>query len=182
MNQQATTHQKLSLFFCFKCGVYAALLVLCYAFFITEPSLSEFWDSAGWLVLLGVLEYESSVPHWHHRRWLIALNALGYGIVCIALAGYIAERDMLDIINCSAWLGVCALLTAELYATRHIPYLRAVKYGLYAIIIGCALCWSWWAHNVLEAIDAWLWLICFFVIEANIKKQCHPNFLVAKKI
>ena len=46
-----------------------------------------------------------------------------------------------------------------------ITWAKAATYG---VIAPCALIWTIDAENPLDAIDAWLWLVCFAVIELNV--------------
>lgn len=162
----------------FKWTVYGLLVLNTYFFLRTEETLTAFLDSAAWLLLLGVMEYESSSLDsdydgpWE-RRAVIAANVLAYSVIVYAWIGYIREQDWVDALNATAWLGVCAVLLYQMYAPGEYEgserrIVGAVKIGLYAVLIGCAAWWTWDASNPLDAIDAWLWLVCFSVIELNV--------------
>lgn len=162
----------------FKWTVYGLLVLNTYFFLRTEETLTAFLDSAAWLVLLGVMEYESSSldsdydSPWE-KRAVIAANVFAYAVIVWAWIGYFREEDWVDAINATGWLGVCALLVYQMYAPGEYEgaektIVSTIKVALYAVLVGCAAWWTWDASNPLDAIDAWLWLVCFSVIEMNV--------------
>jgi energy-converting hydrogenase Eha subunit C len=169
----------------FKISLYTCLLITTYLFFIVKPTLSAFIESIGWLMLLGLLEYESTVQQHKHRMVLAILTCASYAIITTGLYGYIHEQQWIDVVNCSAWLCVCLVLFVELGWLRNDSFtqskritLSMLKGGLYAVIVACAFLWSAEAATFLDALDAWLWLLCFFVIEMNIiRTNKHQNIL-----
>jgi hypothetical protein len=162
----------------FKWTIYGLLALNVWFFLRTEETLTAFIDSAAWVALLGVMEYESTTldkPYagpWE-KRILAAISGLAYSFIIYAWYGYIVEREWLDVINASAWLIVCALLSWQIWmpgeyeGQEHaiITWAKAATYGVIAL---CALIWTIDAENPLDAIDAWLWLVCFAVIELNV--------------
>ena len=162
----------------FKWTVYGLLVLNTYFFLRTEETLTAFLDSAAWVMLLGVMEYESTTLDqdyagpWEKRLLLLA-NLFCYSVIVFAWVGYIRERDWVDAVNATAWLGVCAVLVYQMYVPGDYDgwERRAVNIAkglLYATIFGCAVWWTIDASNPLDAIDAWLWLVCFVVIELNV--------------
>jgi hypothetical protein len=162
----------------FKWTVYGLLLLNMYLFLRTEATYTAFLDSAAWLLLLGLMEYESSTLDRDYdseveRYVIIALNIVAYSVIVFAWYGYIIEEKWLDVVNASAWLGVCAVLLWQMYAPGEYEggeytVMNGIKIGLYALLTGCALWWTIEAAKPLDAVDAWLWLACFAVIELNV--------------
>jgi hypothetical protein len=168
----------------FKWSVYG-LLALNLGLFLLFETLVEALDSLGWLVLLGVLEWQTSTlgkpRSAREKAALWAAQGGGYAIVVLAWAGYAREGMWLDFANASLWLGVVLALAfdvrsppddaAHLRAHRSRQALRGV---LYAGLIILAL---WWAAagELLNAFDAALWLLCFFAVEGNILEHEHAE-------
>jgi uncharacterized membrane protein YbjE (DUF340 family) len=177
------------LFNIFKISIYTCIIITSCLFLIIKPTFSAFIESAGWLALLGLLEYKSTAAKWKHRNSLFLLTIISYCIICFGLFGYIQEKQWIDTINCISWLLICLILSIELYLINNRPELNifehrniyyfifALKNLLYAIIIICAILWSRQSTSFIDAIDAWLWLVCFFVIEANIMHSNHSKII-----
>ena len=169
------------LFRVFRWSVYG-LLALNLGLFLLFETPVEALDSLGWLVLLGVLERESStLGKPRSARETAALRAaqgVGYGIVVLAWAGYAREGMWPDFANASLWLGVVLVLAFDVRSPPDPAHLRAhrarraVRGVLYAGLVALAL---WWvaAGELLNGFDAALWLLCFFAVEGNILK--HGN-------
>ena len=176
----------------FKWTVYGLLVLNTYFFLRTEETLTAFIDSAAWLLLLGVMEYEtrsleSDYDSVWEQRIIVLLNVFAYSVIIYAWYGYIRERDWVDAINASAWLGVCAVLVWQVYVPGDYEgpeyrIVNACKTGLYAVLLGCAVWWTIDASNPLDAIDAWLWLACFAVIELNVFGFEHAGSPVAAAV
>ncbi|TAE84015.1 MAG: hypothetical protein EAY76_00385 [Alphaproteobacteria bacterium] len=162
----------------FKICTYASLGSTSLLFIFFKPTLSAFIESMGWLMLLALLEYETTATKWKHPKMLGYCTLLSYAIIFYALYNYIREYQTLDIVNCSSWLCVCFVLAAELYwhhsrnFTQNI-LMYSVKSLLYSIIIVCAVLWTIEATTWLDALDAWLWILCFFAIELNMVHKNH---------
>jgi hypothetical protein len=167
------------LFRVFKWSVYG-LLALNLGLFLLFETAVEALDSLGWLVLLGVLERESSTlgrprPVWE-RVALRGAQAAGYAVVVLAWVGYAREGMWLDVANASMWLGVVVALAFDLRFPPDATHLRAhrsrqaVRGVLYAGLFGFAL---WWAAagELLNGFDATLWLLSFFAVEGNILRH-----------
>lgn len=143
--------------------------------------LTEFIDTAAWLVLLMLFEWETG--GWRlPMRWVPALHAvraLAAIAVVVAVVGYALERVWLDFANETVWLGVIALLELEVRlpasALRLHRLRRVVAAGLYLALIGFLLTWAVMGLGDedpqaawLDTWDALLWLVAFVVIELNV--------------
>ncbi|QYZ71593.1 hypothetical protein [Neotabrizicola shimadae] len=162
----------------FKWTVYGLLALNVWLFLRTEETLTAFIDSAAWVALLAVMEWESTslekpYDSRFEKRIIGLVSVTAYGIIIYAWYGYFREEDWVDFINASAWLMVCALLSWQIwmpgeYEGREHAVIKAAKFATYLVIVACALWWTIDAENPLDAIDAWLWLVCFAVIELNV--------------
>jgi hypothetical protein len=160
----------------FKGCVYG-LLALNLGLFLLFETLVEALDSLGWLVLLGVLERETSTlgrpRSAGEMAALRAAQGAGYAVVVLAWAGYAREGMWLDFANASLWLGVVLALAFDVRFPPDAARLRAhrsrqaVRGVLYAGLIILALWWAT-AGELLNGFDAALWMLCFFAIEGNI--------------
>jgi hypothetical protein len=160
----------------FKWGVYLLLAINVY-FFYTKATLNEALDSLAWLLLVGVMEYETrsldqSYSSPTERTILLALQAIAYAFIIKAWYTYFSLGEWLDFVNASAWLAVCALLAYDVYApgqfgTGEWKLRNTLKIGLYALLIGCAIYWGA-TGEVLDFYDAFLWILAFFAIELNV--------------
>ena len=167
----------------FKWSVYG-LLALNTVLFLLFETLVEGLDSLGWLVLLGVLERETSTlgrpRSGGETAALRAAQGLGYAVVVLAWIGYAREEMWLDFANATLWLGVVLALAFDVRFPPDAAHLRAhrsrqaVRGVLYAALVALAL---WWAAagEWLNAFDAALWLLCFFAIEGNILEHEHAE-------
>ena len=167
-------------FVVFKWLMYTLLAgdVVLYALF---GRLTEFIDTAAWLVLLMLFEWETggwSLP----RRWRPALHGVR-GVASLAVLGacigYALEGEWLDFANEMVWLGVVALLELEVRlpvgAVQLHRWRRRCAAMLYLALIGFLLTWAIQGaadpepmHAWLDAWDALLWLLAFVVIELNV--------------
>ncbi len=105
----------------FKWSVYG-LLALNFGLFLLFETPVEALDSLGWLVLLGVLERETSTlgkpRSGRERAALRAAQGPGYAVVVLAWAGYAREGMWLDFANASLWLGVVLALAFDVRSPR----------------------------------------------------------------
>ncbi len=167
----------------FKWSVYG-LLALNLGLFLLFETMVEALDSLGWLVLLGVFEWESTTlgrpRSAGETAALWAAQGLGYAVVVLAWAGYAREGMWPDFANASLWLGVVLALAFDVRFPPDASRLRAhrsrqaVRGGLYAGLVGLALWWTT-AGELLNGFDAALWILCFFAIEGNIMEYEHAE-------
>ena len=167
-------------FVVFKWIIYALLAgdVVLYSLY---GRLTELIDTAAWLVLLMLFEWETG--GWPLRaRWIPALHGvrlLASVAVVVAVVGYALERVWLDFFNEATWLGVIALLELEIRlppgAVRLHRMRRAIAVVLYVALVGFMLNWAVMGLGEenpqaawLDTWDALLWLVAFVVIELNV--------------
>ncbi|GAB0113505.1 hypothetical protein [Acidisoma sp. C75] len=152
------------------------LLLLNMVIFFAMSSLNKTIDSFGWLILLGVFEYESMTLGAAYGRWekrlLVLAQLAGYGLAIQAAVGYGLTGVWLELANAVLWLAVCCTLAYDLYVPgefggREWHIRTAIKTLLYAGLIACALGWAL-RREWLDLLDATLWLLCFGLVERNI--------------
>lgn len=168
-------------FLAFKWSAYA-LLAGNIGLFTLGPTPFEALDSLGWVMLLAVSEWETMRPV---RRpapdgaAIRLLRAAGYGLAGYAWWRYAQEEMWVDFANATIWLLVVAAIVADVHwpARPGGPAWRVrgcVKGGLYACLAGIAV---WWGATgeVLNAYDAFLWILCFFAVEMNLLDRLHTG-------
>lgn len=165
----------------FKWLVYA-LLAGNVALYARHGSPSELLDTAAWLALLLLFEWETGgwpLPD-RMRPVLHGIRAVASVAVVWACIGYAREAAWLDFANALAWLGVVGVLELEVrlppQALRLHRIRRVLALLLYALLAAFAAAWvviglhggtdpvSAW----LDAWDALLWLVAFVAIELNV--------------
>ena len=163
----------------FKVSVYT-LLVINIFLYLRHGTLNEALDSLGWVLLLGVFEWETralAAPYvsGFEKAGLWALQIIGYGMAINAARVYFISAEWLDFANAVLWLLVCATIFYDVFVpgefgTHEWRIRNAVKIGLYVALGGIAV---WWGltSDWLDFYDALLWILCFFVIELNIFKH-----------
>ncbi|GHA84755.1 hypothetical protein [Cognatilysobacter bugurensis] len=165
-------------FLVFKWAVYA-LLALNVALYATHGTLTETFDTAAWLVLLLLFEWETGGWSGGSRRRRVAhgARALASLVIAWACSDYALQREWLDFANAATWLAVVAALELEVRVPagrrRFHHARRSVTWALYAALVGFIAAWlvlgsddvggAW-----LDAWDATLWLAAFVVIELNL--------------
>ncbi|MCB8882360.1 hypothetical protein ACELLULO517_19085 [Acidisoma cellulosilytica] len=159
-----------------KYTIFAALIVDLLVYFFAE-TLNEAMDSFGWLLLLGVFQYESSTLRQNYvgawEKWLlIAVQTIGYGIAIQSTVTYGMDHEWLDLANATLWLLVCASLAYDIYVPGDFDGLEwrirnCVKIVLYVGLVACAATWGA-AQEWLDCLDACLWLLCFGLVELNV--------------
>ena len=167
-------------FVVFKWIVYA-LLAVDVALYARYGRLTELVDTAAWLVLLLLFEWETG--GWRLRpRWLPllhAVRALAAASIVVAVVGYALERVWLDFANEMVWLGVIALLELEVRlpasAVRLHRLRRMVAAAFYLALVGFLMTWAAMGFGDedpraawLDTWDALLWLVAFVAIELNV--------------
>lgn len=167
-------------FVVFKWSVYA-LLALNVVLYGAHGTVNEQLDTAAWVVLLLLFEWETG--GWslasRGRPFVHVLRALAGATVVWTCVGYARDGAWLDFANALAWLGVLAALELEI---RVPPSRRRLHRGrlavlalLYATLLALMLAWlAMGLRDVANAgawLDAWdalLWLVAFVAIELNV--------------
>lgn len=166
-------------FVVFKWSVYA-LLAANIGLYLRHGTATEMVDTAAWVVLLLLFEWETGGwPLPQRRRLLVhALRAVASIAVVAACVAYGLAGEWLDFGNALAWLGVVAALELEVripprYARMH-RLRRLATVGLYLALAGFLATWvvlgvrEGGAGVWLDAWDALLWLVAFVTIELNV--------------
>jgi hypothetical protein len=159
----------------FKCAVYGLLAFNLYLLIRIDLN-AEVLDQIGWLILLGVFEWESTTLHRDYRpREKLALGAaqaVGYVTVIVGWIGYWLTSQWPEFVNATLWLCVVVLLFADVHWPAHFrsPAWRLrslLKLATYGGLVGCAVYWA--VHgDLLDFYDAVLWIVCFAAVELNI--------------
>lgn len=165
-------------FVVFKWMVYA-LLAANIGLYAWHGTVTEVVDTAAWVVLLLLFEWETG--GWsmalRGRRIAHALRALASLVVVGTCIAYAAQHEWLDFANAATWLAVVLMLELELRVTgcgRVLQLmLRVALWGCYLALAGFIAAWlalgaSEGADAWLDAWDAALWLAAFVVIELNV--------------
>lgn len=165
-------------FVVFKWSVYA-LLALDVALYAAHGTLTETLDTAAWLVLLLLFEWEtggwSGAPR--SMRPVHAVRALASMVIAWAVVDYALQREWLDFANAATWLAVVLALELEVRIPARRRRFHAVRRGLtamlYAALGAFVIAWLVLGGADVEGawLDAWdasLWLAAFVVIELNL--------------
>ena len=145
-------------------------------------------DQIGWLLILGVFEWETRNPAGDGRRriggWPVVAELLGYGCALFALGNYIVDRIGIDIVNSIVWLAISAMIWLDILApvrpeTAGHRRRTGAKAALYATVFACAVSWGI-EGALLDFYDAVLWILCFFAIEMNLLRIEPPARLAAR--
>lgn len=160
-------------------AVLYALLAVNVGLYALHGTPAETLDTAAWLLLLGLFEWETG--GWglrtRSRRVVHVLRAIATLAVLVACAGYALAREWLDFANASAWLAVVLLLEAEVRVpSRHARLhrvRRALAMACYVALSGFVVAWTVDGLRgdrdaLLDAWDAALWLLAFVAIELNV--------------
>jgi len=146
------------------------------AVFVYGGTFSEGLDSLAWLVLLALFELETGAAETpgkqaaaiHAARFVAAMA------IPVAAVGYFLDREWLDAINSTLWIGVVAILEFQVRfrasAARYRALCTLIAAGLYSSLGVVALIWLWQAEW-FSAYDAFLWLLAFVVIEFNVLRM-----------
>ena len=139
-------------------------------------------DQIGWLLILGVFEWETRNPaNGDGRRlhgWPMGVELLGYGFALFALGNYWLAREWLDVGNSLVWLGISAMLWLDILhpvdamSSAH-RRRNAAKLVLYGATFVFAVLWGI-RDALLDFYDAALWILCFFAIEMNLLRFVMP--------
>lgn len=149
-------------------------------------------DQIGWLLILGVFEWETrqlagpglALGRRRIGRWPVVAELLGYGCAVFALVNYIADRNLIDIVNSVVWLAISAMIWLDILAPvdAETPVHRRrslAKSLLYAGTFVCAVLWGV-EGALLDFYDAALWIVCFFAIEMNLLRLEAPGQLATR--
>jgi hypothetical protein len=167
-------------FLAFKWSVYG-LLALDMVLFAVGQTLVEARDSLAWLSLLLLFDWETAS---RHRAGSLAVRgahlarALAYVVIVQSAVEYsgTAYRSLygpVDAWNAWTWIAITALLEVEvrLQDSRYGHRVWALRNGTKALLYGSLFVFAGlWAVDRawLDAFDATLWILCFFVIELNL--------------
>ena len=134
-------------------------------------------DQIGWLLLLGVFEWETRMlargrPAAAILGWPLAVELIGYAFALYALLRYWQTEAWLDVGNSIVWLAISAMIWIDILRPAEADSVgfrgrSAVKLLLYAAVFAFAVAWGV-AGDGLDFYDAILWILCFFVIEVNV--------------
>lgn len=141
-------------------------------------------DQVGWLLILGVFEWETRSPAADGGRrrligWPVGVELLGYSFAMFALANYWHDRLWIDVTNAIVWLAISAMIWLDILhpVAADTPAHRRrniIKAALYAMTFACAVLWG--AEGAaLDFYDAALWILCFFAIEMNLLRIGPPK-------
>lgn len=161
----------------FKAVVYTLLILNVGAFLAVDRSSHRAIDQIGWLIILGIFEYETRLVRAGGslaglRPLPLAIEAAGYACALYALGHYIAIADGLEIANEVTWLAISVMIWVDILwpveaGTLAMRTRSWIKLPLYALTLVWATLWGL-AGSILDFYDALLWILCFFVIEINI--------------
>lgn len=165
-------------FIVFKWLVYA-LLALNVALYAWQGTPTETLDTAAWLALLLLFEWETGGWALSSGQRIVVhgVRSLASIAVVWACASYALEREWLDFANAATWLAVVIALELEMRVSagrRVFHRWRLVVTGLlYAALAGFVIAWlrlraADAAGAWLDAWDASLWLTAFVAIELNV--------------
>jgi CDP-diglyceride synthetase len=154
------------------------LLFINMTLFFQNQTIDEGIDSLAWLVLLLLLEWETSQLNQKNiyklEKYLLRIGrllayiAIVYTIYQYSTASYIEENGTLDIYNATIWFIVVMLIEYEIFFKKIASnFINFFKIALYLSLFVIAILWQidgeW-----LDFYDAALWIVCFFFIELNI--------------
>jgi len=153
----------------FKFSVYGLLLINT-VLLMRFGNWREVLEQTGWLIILAAFEWESR--GFQNPGRAVLLECFGYAIAIFCWFAYALAGDWMDFANASLWLLVVGAIAADLHWERR--YGRTgwrlrnlAKILLYLGLFGIALSWGM-QGDWLDAWDATLWLLCFFVIELRL--------------
>jgi hypothetical protein len=165
-------------FVVFKWLVYG-LLALNVALYAWQGTSTETLDTAAWLALLLLFEWETGGWALSSRQRVIVHGVRLFASIAVvwACASYALEREWLDFANAATWLAVVLALELEVRVPVHHRLFhrlrRALTLVLYLALAGFVLAWFMLGVGHAEGawLDAWdalLWLAAFVAIELNV--------------
>lgn len=149
-----------------------ALLVSNTAAYAVSGTFSEALDSFAWLLLLAAFELEAGiggiVAMGPGRAALRIVRLVAAAAILVAGIGYVRGGEWLDAVNTGLWIGVVALLEAEVRypgaALRYRRWFAGAATTLYSGLAMPVLIWAW-RGDWFDAYDAALWLTAFAALE-----------------
>ncbi len=166
-------------FILFKYTVYSFLAFNIYLYAL-NGSFTETIDTAAWVVLLGVFEWEthsslslsSDYSGWTEKWILGILGTAAYLVILYSAYCYYEEAEWLDVANSVTWLLVILALQYDVYFPGNFhktewAIRNWTKAILYTALLVFAIMWGM-QGEVLDFYDAFLWMLSFVVIEMNV--------------
>lgn len=163
-------------FLAFKWSIFGLLFINVF-FYFTTAEFFEALDSIGWLMLLAIFEYESTTldKPYNNRveKFVIwAVQILAYGLIFFSLYMYVTQGMWLYAANASLWVLVTAALLYDMYVPGEFGKTEwrirnGIKISLYGALCVVAVLWGL-NGDVFNFYDAFLWILCFFVVELNV--------------
>jgi len=168
-------------FILFKYTVYSLLAFNIYLFAI-NGTFTETIDTAAWVVILGLFEWETrSMGKTYTGKTepliLALLSVFGYSVILYSCYSYFIEQEWLDFANALTWILVVIVLQYDVYFPRHQSRIKwvihnLIKTLLYTGLLIFAVLWGL-DGEILDFYDAFLWILSFVVIELNVFKFEH---------
>jgi hypothetical protein len=159
-----------------------ALLTVNTAFYLFFGTRNEALDSPAWLALLVSFEVEAGLrDRLGGRRATAALRGIRWlaaAALVAAGAGYVRDKEWLDVLNVGLWIAVVLLLELRLRrpawtgrVRRAFAVTAAMLYaGLVCLVAAWLLREEWF-----DAYDAALWLTAFAVLELDLLGPTQPS-------
>ncbi len=158
------------------------LLFVNMTLFFSNQTIEEGIDSLAWLIILLLLEWETSQLDkdslYQLEKYLVRIvRGVAYVIVIYSTYSYgtqeyVNENGTLDLVNALIWLVVIFLIEYEILFENSFQalfgkFISLLKILLYSSLFAIALLWQL-DGEWLDFYDAALWIICFFFVELNI--------------
>ena len=165
-------------FLFFKLALYGVFIHNAVVFGLTHDTPTAAIEGFAWIALIGVVEWELTREEnpdtpMAERVCVHSVNVVCHGVIVYTTIQFALEGEWRDVINSGAWLGVSAVLYWEAFVpgadtTLAQRILNTCKVILYSVLVIVAVVWSFDPAARLEALDAWLWLVAFAVIEMDV--------------
>ncbi len=158
------------------------LLFVNMTLFFSNQTIEEGLDSLSWLIILLLLEWETTQLDkdnlYQLEKYLVRIaRAVAYIVVIYTTCAYgtqeyIKENGSLDLFNASIWLFVIALIEYQILFRNSFEkifgtFISVLKTSLYGALFIIAILWQM-DGEWLDFYDAALWIVCFFFVEINI--------------
>ena len=156
-------------------GALFALLAFNTAAYLLTGTASQALDSIAWLALLAMFELETGRSgRFREGRVNVFIRIVRIAAalaLLAALLGYWQQREWLDVVNVTLWIGVVVALELGVrrpdIVARHRRGFVAGSAALYAALVGLVLAWLL-RREWFDAYDAALWLVAFALLEAGL--------------